>query len=182
MSNNSMIDIETLDTRPDAIVFQVAMVVFTDDGEIIEEELFHIDMLPQIMKGRTMDPETQKWWMERPKDAWEREPWSLVSVERMFSIIRLQMKTHKVGYVWSNSPSFDAVIMRSLAEDFGIEMPWTFRSDFDLRTVRKVAGLLGFEPENYMTTHNALQDCKDQVDLAAFCLARFREVRRIGDK
>lgn len=177
MSNNSMIDIETLDTRPDAIVFQAAMVVFSDDGTVIEEELFHLDILPQIMKGRTLDRETQKWWMEQPKEAWDRQPTQLITVEAMFNLIRVQMKHHKVGYVWSNSPSFDAVILRSLAEDFGIEMPWTFRSDFDLRTVRKVAGLLGFEPESYTTTHNSLQDCKDQVDLAAFCLARFRDIR-----
>ena len=71
-----MIDLETLDTRPSAVVFQVGVLVFQDilGGDtrgnlILEKKIFHLDILEQIMAGRTVDQDTVLWWAEQNLDS-----------------------------------------------------------------------------------------------------------------
>lgn len=83
MANHLMIDLETLDTRPTAVVFQVGLVAFRDvlfgegpggDNVIMEERLLHVDILSQVIRGRTIDPETIKWWSQQNVISWMRHP------------------------------------------------------------------------------------------------------------
>lgn len=196
MANHLMIDLETLDTRPSAVVFQVGLVAFRDvlhgevNGEVIlEERLLHIDILPQIMDGRTVDPETVRWWRTQNPDSWARHPESCIMPHEIFKHVSEMMGENGVGDVWSNSPSFDAVIMRSLGDDLtrrGVsyhEFP-SFRDDMDMRTLKKICRRLRIvEFDNTReTTHNALLDCKDQVFDVVEMLRTIRRLIPSGDK
>jgi 3' exoribonuclease, RNase T-like len=176
--NHLMIDIETLDTRPSAVVFQVAFVVFADPQagkqlEILDAGIFHLDILEQILAGRTIDPETVKFWQAQDEGSWRRQPKDIGKTLFLFELIAKIMGDRGIGWVWSNSPSFDAVILRSLREDLNI--PWefpSFRTDMDMRTLKQLLSSLGKmkEAPSFETTHQALQDCHDQVKLVHYML------------
>lgn len=183
-----MIDIETLDTRPSAVVFQVGVVVFEDalmqdapKSPILAQRKFDLDILPQIFAGRTVDRETVNWWLTQKSPL---IPIKKQSVHTVFQEISQMMGEFGISYVWSNSPSFDAVIMRSLAESLGVayEFP-SFRTDMDLRTLKnicKMKKVVDFEPKE--TTHDALQDCLDQVNDLLNMMVHLKIMFEIWDK
>jgi hypothetical protein len=185
-----MIDIETLDIRPSAVVFQVGLLAFNDplfgdDGKVLEEKLLHLDILPQILRGRTIDSSTVQFWKEQEVSSWARGPQEIVTTGTVFSEIARMMGEHGVGDVWSNSPSFDAVIMRSLAESMGPEIfqfP-TFRDDMDMRTLKRLMQRLGLmkDAPTSETTHHALQDCRDQKNTVVFMLQGLYDLKRKSD-
>lgn len=192
MANHMMIDLETLDTRPTGVVFQVGVVCFADVlyGEpaekiILEEKLFHVDILYQVMNGRTIDSETVNWWKTQNVEAWMRHPEECVLEHDVFNEIAAMMGRNGIGDVWSNSPSFDAVLMRSIEDGLkkrGIqvsEFP-SFRNDMDMRTLKRICQRMRFcEFEtSRVTSHNALKDCRDQVDDVVMML---RQIRDIGN-
>ena len=192
MANHMMIDLETLDTRPTGVVFQVGVICFADVlyGEpaeqiILEEKLFHVDILSQVMNGRTIDPETVKWWMTQDPVAWMRHPEECITEQDLFGNIAQMMARNGVGDVWSNSPSFDAVLMRSIEDGLkkrGIqvsEFP-SFRNDMDMRTLKRICQRMRFceFDSQRVTSHNALQDCRDQVNDVVMML---RQIRDIGN-
>ena len=119
--NHLMIDIETLDTRPTSIVFQVEIVVF-DEVKNHYQEIFHLDILPQILAGRTIDSSTVKFWNEQQISAWTRSGPDIIQTEEVYRVINDLMGEYEIGYVWSNSPS----IMRSLRES--LDIVWEFPS------------------------------------------------------
>jgi hypothetical protein len=170
-----MIDLETLALDPKAIVFQAGVVVFDDNGEMPMSVRLDIDVLPQIMQGRSFDPETQKWWMEQDPESWRKNS-SGVSVNRLIDEMNSAFVIHDVKHVWANSPSFDCVILRSLAKDFACDLKWDFRSEMDVRTLKSISGLLGLPPEEKReTTHDALKDCIDQALRVIHYMAHLRQ-------
>lgn len=183
MANHMMIDLETLDTRPSAVVFQVGILVFKDivpenfrTNLILEEKIYHLDILDQIMAGRTIDPETVKWWQTQNSNAWHRSASEITSTRDLFQDITYLHSVHEVGCLWANSPSFDTVIMRSLRED--LEIGWdfpSFREDMDLRTLKRIFRMRGREMEGVKkpTTHSALKDCHDQFQEVVHYLGEF---------
>lgn len=160
-----MLDLETLALDPKAVVFQIGVVVFdmkTDEMPILMR--FDVDILPQIMNGRVIDPSTQKWWMTQRRESWLRDPGEVSSVDYSLSTINRIIEKYEVEFVWANSPSFDCVILRSLAKDFDIQLRWDFRSEMDLRTIKTMNSIAKLPPADPLdTTHDALKDCIDQV-------------------
>lgn len=192
MATNMMIDLETLDTRPSAVVFQVGVLIFEDivpenfrSNLILSEKLYHLDILDQIMAGRTVDTETVRWWNTQKRNAWERSDHDITDTSIMFMEIANECKRHDVRRVWANSPSFDCVMMRSLRESLKIswEFP-SFRQDMDLRTLKQMFKMNGRESPmpKKETTHNALQDCRDQFQEAVHYLGDFNSMVEIIGK
>ncbi|HRD17192.1 MAG TPA: 3'-5' exonuclease [Methanothrix soehngenii] len=192
MATNMMIDLETLDTRPSAVVFQVGVLVFKDvlGGDIrgniiLEKKIFHLDLLEQIMAGRTIDPETVQWWRAQSADSWHRHPDEITRTGHMFQEINRLHEEHKVGSLWANSPSFDCVLMRSLRESLKIEWQFpSFREDMDLRTLKRLFQMKGrrMETSGKKTTHNALSDCEDQFHVAVHYLCEFSNMVELLEK
>lgn len=180
--NRLMLDIETLDTEPTAVVFQVGACVFDDSGDIFNKSLWHVDILPQIIRGRTISLETQKFWMAQKEEAWFRMPQEVTTVFQMFTDLNVMIDQKKVGEVWSNSPSFDAVIMRSLAKDFSASPAWDFRQDRDVRTLKKIATFMGWGGFNSVTatTHNAIEDAIDQTNAVVSAFEHLSDVRNMA--
>jgi hypothetical protein len=179
MANSAMVDIETLDTRPTAVVFQVGIVIFNDPFledklKIREGKLFQLDILPQIMHGRTIDKDTVDWWKTQNPMAWRRGPDEVTMLIQMDLWIKEQFRLHGVSDVWSNSPSFDAVILRSLWESMELkDFPFSFRQDMDLRTIKQMLRKMDRLQDYGLVespSHNALKDATDQTKLLGFML------------
>ena len=192
MATNMMIDLETLDTRPSAVIFQVGVLVFKDvlGGDIrgnliLEKKIFHLDILDQIMAGRTVDQDTVLWWAEQNPDSWHRHPDEITKASDMFQEINELYVKHEVRSLWANSPFFDCVLMRSLREDLDIEWQFpSFRDDMDLRTLKKLFKMKGrkMETSGKQTTHNALSDCEDQFHDAVHYLCEFSSMVELLEK
>lgn len=192
MATNMMIDLETLDARPSAVVFQVGVLVFKDvlGGDILgnlilEKKIFHLDILDQIMAGRTVDLETVRWWRTQNPDSWHRRFDEITKTGHMFQEINELYVKHEVRSLWANSPSFDCVLMRSLRESLKVQWEFpSFREDMDLRTLKKLFQMKGrkMESSGKQTTHNSLSDCEDQFHDAVHYLCEFSSMVELLEK
>lgn len=159
-----MIDLETLATTPDAVVFQIGFAVFDKDGNVFDSVRMEIDILPQIMKGRKVDPETQRWWAQQLESSWYRHFDNQISLDHAFATIKRHFVSRECRHVWANSPSFDCVILESLAGQFNLELPWNFRQQMDVRTLKTLGRIMEvprLDPEP--ATHDSREDCLRQI-------------------
>lgn len=66
--------------------------------------------------------------------------------------------------VWSNGAGFDIVAMESAWRQLGMNIPWTYWSVRDTRTLFEVAGV-SLKDKKYKTrtTHKAVEDAEHQA-------------------
>lgn len=69
--------------------------------------------------------------------------------------------------VWGNGASFDNVILRQSYDRTGIDCPWMFWNDRDVRTMVELGKAVGINPRYDIKfegdMHNALSDARHQV-------------------
>lgn len=159
-----MIDIETFSTDPDALVLSMGVVLFNPHGpagQVID--VMHVP-LDLAQRGATTNLDTVIWWLgqtEAGKAMTQlRKETPLHMPEQAFEKMRMMLAVHNVGKdvkVWANSPSFDCVILRRLAEREGFDVPWSFRNERCFRTWRAEFRSLVEESEQ-TGAHDALED------------------------
>jgi hypothetical protein len=170
-----MIDIETLDTRPSAVVLSVGLLAFDGFGARSGLTLYP-SYSEQVEAGRTASLDTLQFWVGVGGAAAES---TFVSESKRSSLQRtgldLQCWFGDAGLmdpdgrglshaaVWANGDKFDLGIL----EDLLPCVPWAYNSPRDLRTVISEAKLLGWtrspsRPD--AVAHDALSDCRTQVD------------------
>lgn len=187
----AMIDIETLDTKPSAVVLSIAVVIFgTNDFSTEPGGVNYVGRSPgatlalwpslkeQIEMGRTVNAETVRWWCQQDERAFENafaakhdhifrptKRWSLADCAGdLKDFMNTPMN------VWALPPSFDLVILESL---FGGDVPWNFRQARDVRTLRDEAKLPpDFTPPGKFVPHDPISDCRWQI-------AQVEEARRL---
>jgi hypothetical protein len=110
-----------------------------------------------------IDKNTLKWWKEQSRESRfevfenkERE-----SIKDVLLSLSAFIKNCK--YVWSNSPSFDCVILENVYKKLDIETPWKFWNLRDTRTVYALASTSLKDYSDKNTSHNALYDCYNQI-------------------
>jgi hypothetical protein len=157
-----MIDLETMDTSPSAIVLSVGAVVFDPDvGTVDEGEGFNavLNIQSQLNAGRTLSGGTLKWWFKQSDEAiraWNKDDRQCQPLE-MF-VDRFQQFWHKSGvqFVWSHGSVFDIMIL----ENMGIA-PWKFWDIRDTRTLFHKTGVTIGRGKG--THHTALDDAVAQA-------------------
>lgn len=164
-----MVDIETLDTEPTAIVLSIGVVEFNKDGPVrVNDQIVSVEAnlhtREQYARDRTMSLDTIEWWMDfgarYPKHN-RRPPWQ--GLTEAFSIF----PDDEDFIVWAKPPSFDLTILENLAEQEGVEVPWTRHNRRDVYTVAD--WLTKSERDavkgKNLAQHNAVADCLEQIDL-----------------
>lgn len=163
-----MLDIETIDSGPEAAVVAIGARVFTLNGPEKGFEVF-IDPTKAARIG-TLGADTLAWWSKQesygtvfsgkaePADAFHR-----------FAEF---CKEQKVEYVWANSPSFDCVITRHLAKQVDQRYPFHYRAERDCRTLFALGRALGVDCEDLWKNpdrraHLPLDDATTQAEVAA---------------
>lgn len=165
-----MVDIETMATHESkALVVSVAAISFdmksTYDGPVFEHESFWaLLLLPQLLKGRVADPETQRWW-GRQSDAAQRMLFRGAEVP-IYSFMA-QLKEQCEGRdVWANGITFDLCNLVQLADDFGFARPWEYSATRDARTVYRLMPKRRVRDASVdagLEEHNPVDDCKLQI-------------------
>lgn len=157
-----MIDLETLSTRPDAMVVAIGAVAFGPAGTGWE---FYRVIEPSQAAGH-IDPSTVAWWMRQGADARAifRDDWGpeRLSLAEALLEFRAFLGDAADGLrVWGHGSSFDIPIIESAFRACGHPVPWGHRAPRDTRTILELAGVKVTMPED--EKHNALSDARAQA-------------------
>ena len=173
MSKDLMLDIETLDTKPTALVLSLGLVWFDfDNPEVVPYEGKHhkIELRDQQRElGRTISVDTVMWWMEQSKQAQlglsspftERTP-----VATLHGIV--EGAVQEADRIWAKGPDFDCVILANMFP----AIKWPFWKHRDVRTILDVARIKERRFEGI--AHNALDDSINQANALREAVAKLR--------
>lgn len=168
---DAMIDIETLDTRPSAVVLSIGVVLFNRrNPEVPFKELnlkfgkkeFRDE---QLMMGRTVDKDTVRWWKGQDPEA--KKLFKQANVSSVFEALE-KLSAFILGekvnlLVWGNGANFDNVIVASMYDSFGMEAPWKFWNDRCFRTFKGEHGHIARPPAFEGVKHDAVDDARQQA-------------------
>ncbi|APT31956.1 hypothetical protein MCBMB27_02665 [Methylobacterium phyllosphaerae] len=175
-----MIDLETLSTRPDAMIRSIGAVAFGPDGLGAELSIV-ID--PAGAVGH-IDPETVAWWLGQSGVArhvlsaaypGERVPLAHALQRFCWFLNDLNVPPAKVR-VWGHGSSFDLPIIESAFRACGHPIPWNHSAARDTRTILELAEVKIATPE--AAKHDALGDARAQA-LAVIEAARILGSHRL---
>jgi len=165
MNTDIMIDLETLNTTPDATILTIGAVKFDPLGRELQEpamESFYckvdVDSCDRI--GLTTSDDTIAWWANQSKEAQEAafDPEGRIDIEEAFA--RLYKFCWGAKRVWSNGSCFDIIICEHVFRKINRAIPWKFWEVRDVRT----AFDLGIDPKRPpVTAHHALEDAWNQA-------------------
>jgi len=168
MMNHMMIDLETLSTKPEAVIISCGVVMFdpvagkvSKDSSCQRHDVLQIQA--QLNMGRIVDAGTLKWWMCQSDEAiraWNKPERECIRQDAFLSdLTRFWFKNH-AEYVWSHGSIFDIAILENM---YGLVMhPWRFWNIRDTRTL--------FHNKDFQIKrdkgvhHNALDDAIAQAE------------------
>ncbi len=163
-----MVDLETLDTRPSAIILSIgACRVNWDKGEITDRFYRVVDVQSCKDAGLTESAETRAWWNKQSPEArrvFTDPSVPLIQALSDFATYLKFFNSSKVE-VWGNGSDFDNVILINAYDALGLDAPWRFYNNRCFRTVRKTLAHCIQEPKRQGTYHNALDDAIFQAEI-----------------
>lgn len=159
-----MLDLETLSTRPDAVILTIGAVKFDPYSDYIDLDngLYHrVNVDEQTELGRHVQEETLNWWGKQDPEVFEEamSETGRIGLEDFCSDLnRFLVGTENI---WCQGPCFDIVILENLYRQLVKPTPWQFWQIRDSRTLFGVHG----DPrdKNRAAAHNALMDCYYQA-------------------
>jgi hypothetical protein len=194
-----MFDLETLDTKPSAVVLSVGAVIwetlFNSDTNELSYRLTDrfmrvLNIKEQFVHGRTVSQPTLLWWMRQDRTA-QQEAFNPIRrpVEEVLTDLRVfadryaepEIGNPGITAFWASPATFDFPIWDDLAMSFGTYVPWSYRQKYDVRTVVREANLSvsdHSDPTLVGIAHTPVFDCERQISLLT--AARQRLNRRTG--
>jgi hypothetical protein len=173
MSQHLMIDLETLGTRPGAVVVEIGLVWFSAGDPCEHERVVRVDVQDALNHGLRVDAATLAWWMGQDDEARRAlfNPDPLDTADHMNMPVSLRMAAHQVcdaisGMapvgVWANGASFDLPILAEMLHRAHVPVPWDYRRE---RCFRTVNGLFPTVPKlpHGGVRHSAVDDAKYQA-------------------
>lgn len=191
-----MIDLETLDTKPSAVVLSIGAVIWEtyvdDTGHLswrtIDQFMRVLDIQKQVDRKRTVSQSALLWWQDR-KSAAKAEAFNSVRspVLRVlndfhdFAFVNGKVPVAPINAFWASPVAFDLPIWEDLAMTFNGVVPWKYNQRYDVRTVIREATLSVKDhkaPHLGGIPHTPVYDCEWQIDLLT--AARNKVRRRIA--
>jgi hypothetical protein len=184
-----MIDTESLSLSARCVVTQLAMVAFDldDPTEYLAMEEQFLPITPQSTLGREINGDTVLFWMRQSdaaRDMFERNsgndfPELMALTQHFLDHIATLIEDSSDVEIWARGTDHDISILKSLAEDLNLKLPWKYDCVRDLRTLMSAAGVGKREiaPRVGFIEHHALSDCKHQLDCYIESQRRLRAAR-----
>lgn len=164
MATHAMIDLETLDTRPQCTILTLGAVKFNPNSKLEPYSEFYVkfDIDEQDRLGRTVSDATVEWWGKQDPAIQEE---AFGTEDRMpVADILTELNKWLVGVdvIWGHGYGFDITILEDLYRNVGRPIPWQFWQVKDSRTL---FGCLPEDPRKSMQSdlHNALADAYFQA-------------------
>lgn len=165
LDRDIMVDLETLDTNPNAAILTVAGIRFNNNKDYsavtdpYELDYFYarVDL---DQPYRSVSDDTMAWWAQQ--DAEIRE--EAFSEEDRYSLNDVMLAFNEWARggdrYWANGVAFDIPILDSVNATLGYASPWQFWQVRDARTIYNMV------PDHLTPTaakHHALYDCLNQI-------------------
>jgi len=152
-TNHVMIDIETYDTKPTAVILSIGACLIGNSSICFYEEVH-----TETQFERTTSIATKEWWEKQGNPPIH----GLNPLYHVLDRLALFLKTNTIGepIIWCKGTDFDTAILTHAYNQLYIPVPWKYNNVRDCRTIYKVLGLFP-EPAQ----HNALQDAQAQAVL-----------------
>lgn len=168
--NDVMLDFETFGVGYDAMVIQVGACYFDrKTGEIKETFEQNVDLESSKKYGFEIDPSTVTWWMQQSEKAIKTLFDFPIDVYNVF--YNLNEFLSDADAIWSHA-TFDYVLLTNHLRKLGIKPSFSYRVARDLRTITDVSGVDSRSYKQTGVAHNALDDCKYQVNYVKDCFKR----------
>lgn len=164
MATHGMIDLETLDVTPTAIVLSLGAVKFNpfNDSEPHSELYLKLCIDNQDQLGRTTSDSTIEWWGKQDPTVMEEafDQTGAVTVEE--ALTQLNKWAVGVDEIWAQGYGFDITMLEDMYRSIGKPIPWQFWQVSDARTITK---RMPRDPRKDMQNnlHNALADAYFQA-------------------
>lgn len=167
-----MIDNETLDTLPSAVMLSVGAVRFNQFSDDMDDSCFYavIDIQDQINLGRTISADTLKFWMQQSAKAREVffDKGAMPLREAMEAFVMWVSNGGGKTNPWSMGATFDVPMIEHACRSLGIEVPWNFWKIKCMRHHKELPGAKDVYDSipRLGTHHNALDDAIHQARAA----------------
>jgi hypothetical protein len=160
-----MWDIESLDTKPSAVVLSIGAVMFDPNTDELGESIYVVlDVAQQMKAGRTISSDTLAWWNQQSEEARAifNAPQLLV-MDALEALTGFIQRNSPRGF-WGNGSDFDNVIIGSLFESFNVPRPWSYSRNRCFRTLKSLPlPKTVIQPDRQGTHHNAIDDARHQA-------------------
>ena len=182
-----MLDSESLDLLPSAVMTSLAVVAFDldDPDTILDEVEIFLPGQPQLDLGRTISFDTIGWWMNQP-DMMRNQIQRSVGGDRdlletgLHLVSRWFRETAGTSeyQVWCRRPQHDMPMLQSLLRDVGMNPFWRYDTVNDLSSIMTRAGVKkGDVDKTGFILHTALGDAKFQLKCLIEADSRLARVR-----
>jgi hypothetical protein len=173
-----MFDLETLDTKPSAVILSIGAATFEKDGTINDRFYRVLEMQEQLDRGRTVSQSTLLWWLRQDINARDE---AFAPVRCMvpqaihdFNDFVSRYADPSITKFWCNGPSFDGVLWEDLCRTYThvkASVPWRYNQLRDQRTLVDAARFSydGFAPDIAGVAHNPVYDCEFQIAIITEC-------------
>jgi len=167
-----MVDIETLGLERDSAILSIGAVRFDTAG--IRDTFYEIiDQRTCTDAGLNVDLETLDWHLSQGTSNGR----DLTDGRELDVALNYFAEWYgNADEIWANSPSFDCEALEYAGQQAGVEMPWHFSDERDMRTIKNLSCAVDVEFEG--TEHHALDDAKHQARVVSKTLA---EIEHSGD-
>ena len=168
-----VIDLETLDTVPTAVVLSIGIAVGNLQEDLPKNYHWNLCVPSQIFAGRSLSQSTVEWWREKDLSL------QLAAIEYPVAVTVALYEVQKTlndlkkaagedsFSIWGNSPSFDLGILSNLFAQYKFEVPWKYWQERDLRTYGAMVGVSFNEwkqqQENSFVAHCAKEDAMAEL-------------------
>lgn len=171
-----MIDLETLDTAPTAVILSIGACAFDPQrGDIGSVCHLKLEIDSQIRLGRTISGRTVDWWMNQSveaRDALFSEEAQKARRPVKQALVEFSSWLGKPDGVWGNGADFDLVLLGNLYDSFGLVRPWSFSKNRCFRTLKNLFG--NEPPAREGVHHDALDDAMYQAKWAIEIIGRVK--------
>ena len=177
---NIMLDLETLATTSNAVIWCLGAVRFDSNG--LHDEI-RIDIDPDSCEGFGLVkcPETVEWWATQSPEAragMERPGMSLpVALEHFTRWVNAQGSSDET-LVWGKGACFDCVIATNAYRAIGAVEPWRYYNQRCYRTIAKICPEVPFHPPK--TPHDPLEDAVAQAEHLIECYLAMGKIDQIA--
>lgn len=153
-TDHFMIDIETYDTKPTAVILSIGAVQISEQTE--EANKFYVEVNINTQYERTMSIDTKNWWAKQGNPPINGTTSLFKGLSDLGTFIRQRADN---PIIWCKGTDFDVVILAHAYNQLHLPVPWKYNNVRDCRTVFKIAGFVSRD-----ATHNALDDAVRQTE------------------
>ena len=156
-----MVDLETLGTKPDALIIAIGAVAF--DNRMVRGTFYRtIDWQSAADFGGKVDMSTIRWWFGQSDEARKAILKDGSPIVLVLSEFTDWLGQYDNVTIWGNGATFDNVILGTAYNRLGIEKPWKYNADRCYRTVKELyPEVPRVKPS---VAHNALADALAQAE------------------